>query len=120
MAVLDRYLIRQIVPTFLLALSVLTFLLTINPMLDYLRLLLAKGVPLAVVGQLLLTLLPQGASLTFPMAFLTAVLMALGRTYLQAGRSDEAARAFSRIVDEFPQSVYAADARREREEARKG
>lgn len=48
------------------------------------------------------------------------VLMALGRTYLQAGRADEAARAFSRVVDEFPQSVYAADARREREEARKG
>ena len=48
------------------------------------------------------------------------VLMALGRTYLQAGRREEAARAFSRVVDEFPQSVYAADARREREEARKG
>lgn len=48
------------------------------------------------------------------------VLMALGRTYLQAGRKDEAARAFSRIVEEFPQSVYAADARREMEEARKG
>jgi LPS export ABC transporter permease LptG len=78
-AVLDRYLIRQIIPTFLLALSVLTFLLTIQPMLEHLRSLLAKGVPLATVGQLLLTLLPQGASLTFPMAFLTAVLMALGR-----------------------------------------
>lgn len=48
------------------------------------------------------------------------VLMALGRTYVKAGRPDEAARAFSRIVDEFPQSVYAADARREREEVRKG
>ena len=47
------------------------------------------------------------------------VLMALGRTYVRAGRTEEAARAFSRIVDEFPQSVYAADARREREEARK-
>lgn len=78
-AVLDRYLIRQIVPTFLIALGVLTFLLTINPMLEHLRSLLAKGVPLATVGQLLLTLLPQGASLTFPMAFLTAVLMGLGR-----------------------------------------
>ena len=39
--------------------------------------------------------------------------MALGRTYVKAGRKDEAARAFSRIVDEFPQSAYAADARRE-------
>lgn len=48
------------------------------------------------------------------------VLMALGRTYAKAGRHDEAARAFSRVVDEFPQSVYAADARREREEVRKG
>jgi TolA-binding protein len=48
------------------------------------------------------------------------VLMALGRTYARAGRADEASRAFSRIVDEFPQSVYAADARREREEAKKG
>jgi tetratricopeptide (TPR) repeat protein len=51
---------------------------------------------------------------------LDGVLMALGRTYAQAGRGEEAARAFSRIVDEFPQSVYAADARRERDEVRKG
>ena len=47
------------------------------------------------------------------------VLMALGRTYARAGRADEASRAFTRIVDEFPQSVYAADARREREETKK-
>lgn len=48
------------------------------------------------------------------------VLMALGRTYARAGRHEEAVRAFSRVVDEFPQSPYAADARREREETRKG
>jgi TolA-binding protein len=48
------------------------------------------------------------------------VLMALGRTCVRAGRAEEAARAFTRIVDEFPQSVYAADARRERDEAKKG
>jgi TolA-binding protein len=47
------------------------------------------------------------------------LLMALGRTYARAGRHDEAARAFARVVDEFPQSPYAADARREREETRK-
>ena len=41
------------------------------------------------------------------------VLMQLGRTYARAGRSEEAARAFNRIVEEFPDSVYAADARRE-------
>lgn len=48
------------------------------------------------------------------------LLMALGRTYALAGRHEEAARAFSRVVDEFPQSPYAAEARREREETRKG
>lgn len=48
------------------------------------------------------------------------VLMSLGRTYVRAGRRSDAAQAFSRIVDEFPQSPYAADARREMEEARKG
>ena len=30
------------------------------------------------------------------------VLMALGRACVQAGRKDEAARAFTRVVDEFP------------------
>ncbi|HXG54771.1 MAG TPA: tetratricopeptide repeat protein [Vicinamibacterales bacterium] len=51
---------------------------------------------------------------------LDGVLMELGRTYLRAGRKDEAARTFSRIVDEFPQSAYVADAKRELAEARKG
>ena len=47
------------------------------------------------------------------------VLMALGRTYAKAGRKDEATRAFSRIVEEFPQSAYVADARRAMEEVKK-
>jgi TolA-binding protein len=48
------------------------------------------------------------------------VLMQLGRAYAQAGRKEEAARAFNRVVEEFPQSLYVADARREMEEAQKG
>jgi TolA-binding protein len=48
------------------------------------------------------------------------VLMSLGRACVRAGRKDEAVRAFTRIVDEFPQSPYAADAKRELEDARKG
>lgn len=47
------------------------------------------------------------------------VLMALGRASVKAGRPDEATRAFQRVIDEFPDSVYAADARRELEESRK-
>lgn len=48
------------------------------------------------------------------------VLMELGRAYLKAGRKAEAAHAFTRVVEEFPQSLYVADARREMEEAKKG
>jgi hypothetical protein len=51
---------------------------------------------------------------------LDGVLMQLGRAHAKAGNREEAARTFSRIVDEFPLSVFAADARREMEEARKG
>src|SRR4030095_14352321 len=51
---------------------------------------------------------------------LQGVLMQLGRAYMKAGKKNEAAHAFTRVVEEFPQSVYAADARKEMEEAKKG
>ena len=47
------------------------------------------------------------------------VLMQLGRAYMKAGKKNEAAHAFTRVVEEFPQSLYAADARREMAEAKK-
>jgi TolA-binding protein len=46
------------------------------------------------------------------------ILLHLGRAYARAGKKEEATRTFTRIVDEFPQSTYAADARRELEEAK--
>jgi len=76
---LDRYIVREIVPPFLIALAVFTFLLAVQPTLDYAEQLLAKSVPLGTVGILLLTLLPQALGLTIPMAFLTGTLMAMGR-----------------------------------------
>jgi TolA-binding protein len=50
---------------------------------------------------------------------LDSVLMYLGRAYARAGKKEEAVRSFTRLVDEFPQSAYAADARRELEETKK-
>jgi TolA-binding protein len=41
------------------------------------------------------------------------VLWQLGRTYALAGRKAEALQVYRRIVDEFPESLYVADARRE-------
>ncbi|MDA1092686.1 MAG: tetratricopeptide repeat protein [Acidobacteria bacterium] len=43
------------------------------------------------------------------------VLMRLGQAYELAGRTDEARATFQRVLEEFPQSVYAANAERELE-----
>jgi LPS export ABC transporter permease LptG/LPS export ABC transporter permease LptF len=76
---IDRYLLRAVIPPFLIALGVFTFLLAINPMLEYAQRLIAKGVALPTVGILLLTLLPSSLSLTIPISFLTGLLIGLGR-----------------------------------------
>jgi outer membrane protein assembly factor BamD (BamD/ComL family) len=41
-----------------------------------------------------------------------AVLMQLGDAYQRAGRTPDAVKTFTRVVDEFPQSPYLSDARR--------
>ena len=48
------------------------------------------------------------------------LLMQLGRTYALAGKKAEALQTFSRLLDEHPQSVYAADAKREVETLKGG
>ena len=79
MKVLDRYLIRETIAPFLLALAVYTFVLAVDPMLSQAQLLLSKGVPIPTVAFMLATLLPQALGVTIPMAFLTGLLIALGR-----------------------------------------
>lgn len=79
MKTLDRYLIRETLGPFALALTLFTFLLWVQPMLKTAELLVAKGTPSGTIAYLLLTLLPQALGITVPMAFLGAVVMALGR-----------------------------------------
>jgi len=47
------------------------------------------------------------------------VLIRLGRTYLDAGKSKEAEQTFNRLVDEFPNSPFSGDARRELDQLKK-
>ena len=79
MRTLDRYVIRETVMPFLLALTVLTFLFAVNPMLDEAKELLTKGAPIGTVAYLLINLLPQALGITLPMSFLIGLLMAFGR-----------------------------------------
>lgn len=76
---LDRYLLREILPPFLLALAVFTFILQIPPIMERAEGLIAKGVPWPTVGHLMLLLLPQALGLTIPMALLVGLLIAFGR-----------------------------------------
>jgi TolA-binding protein len=47
------------------------------------------------------------------------ILMQLGRTYLEAGKRSDAQQTFNRLVEEFPESPYTSDARRELENLKK-
>ena len=79
MKILDRYLVREIVPPLLLALVGLTFVLMLPPIMQNLAQLIAKGVAWRVVLRVLVTLLPQALSVTIPMALLYGILFGLGR-----------------------------------------
>ena len=50
---------------------------------------------------------------------LDGVLMQLGRAAMQGGKTDEATRAFTRVVDEFPQSLYVAEAKEKLQQLKK-
>ncbi len=76
---IDRYVIRETIPPFLLSLVIFTFLLEIPPVMRDLEMLVAKGVSWQVAGRIVLTLIPQALGLTIPMALLTGLLIGLGR-----------------------------------------
>src|SRR5438874_3829247 len=77
--ILDRYLVREIVPPLLLALLGLTFVLMLPPIMQSLANLIAKGVAWTIIVRVLVTLLPQALSVTIPMALLYGILFGLGR-----------------------------------------
>src|SRR5688572_10492603 len=77
--ILDRYVLREILPPFLLSLLIFTFLLTLPPVMEQLERLVAKGVSWGAAGRIIVTLIRQALGLTIPMATLTGILVALGR-----------------------------------------
>lgn len=77
--ILDRYLVREVVLPFALALTVLTFILVLPPILTAGEEFIAKGVEWTVVARAMATLLPSSLSLTIPMAVLIGILVGFGR-----------------------------------------
>ena len=79
MRIIDRYVIREVIPPFLIALLVFTFVLIIPFIIDVAEQMIAKNVPPGMILRLMATLLPSTMALTVPMALLIGLLVGLGR-----------------------------------------
>ena len=79
MRIIDRYVIREVLLPFAIALLVFTFILIVPSMMQYAEEFIAKGVPTTVVLRAMATLLPSSLALSIPSALLIALLIAFGR-----------------------------------------
>ena len=79
MSIIDRYVLRQILPPMLLALLVFTFVLLIPGLIEHAEAFIAKGVSPMVVARAMLTLVPSALALTIPMSVLVGLLVAFAR-----------------------------------------
>ncbi|MDI6739607.1 MAG: LptF/LptG family permease [Candidatus Edwardsbacteria bacterium] len=79
MKILDRYLLKEQALPFLLALSLLTFILLMDKLFELINLIVVKRIPFLIVLKVFGLSLPYILAMTVPMAVLVAVLMAFGR-----------------------------------------
>ena len=77
--IIDRYLIREILPPLGLSLVLLTFILVIPPILRDAEELIVKGIAWTTFLHVLVLLLPSALSLTIPMSVLLGILIGFGR-----------------------------------------
>jgi len=76
---IDRYLLKEFIPPFFFSIIALTFILLMNELFRLIDLFVRKGLPIAIVGQILIYTLPVIISYTAPMAILVAIVMSFGR-----------------------------------------
>jgi LPS export ABC transporter permease LptG/LPS export ABC transporter permease LptF len=76
---LDRYVVREILPPTGVGLLLFTFILLLDQISQLMKILVSKGADLGTVVRAFVYLLPSIFSVTVPMAFLLGVLLAFGR-----------------------------------------
>ena len=79
LSIIDRYLIREVLPPTALGLLVFTFILLLQQIALLASVLISRGADLPTTMRLFLNLLPSIFAITLPMAFLLGVLLAFGR-----------------------------------------
>ncbi|UCC12808.1 MAG: LptF/LptG family permease [candidate division WOR-3 bacterium] len=75
----DRYFIKEFIPPFFFSIFALTFILLMDQLFRLIDLFVRKGLPFAIVGQVLVYSLPHIISYTAPMAILVGIVMSFGR-----------------------------------------
>jgi LPS export ABC transporter permease LptF/LPS export ABC transporter permease LptG len=79
LSIIDRYIIREVLPPTGLGLLVFTFILLLQQIALLASVLISRGADLGTTLRLFLNLLPSIFAITLPMAFLLGVLLAFGR-----------------------------------------
>src|SRR5258705_8851199 len=79
MRIIDRYIIREVLLPFVIALLVFTFILIVPSMMQSREAFIDKGVPTMLVLRAMATLLPSSVALSIPSALLIGLLFAFGR-----------------------------------------
>ncbi len=75
----DRYILKEIIPPFLIGVVIYSFVLLMNQILLFSELLIARGVPFRTVLDLLIYLIPSVLAFTIPMSVLMGILAGLSR-----------------------------------------
>lgn len=76
---LDRYILAEIVGPLALGFVVYTFLLLLRFLFQSAEMIIRRGLPVSIVGRLLLYTMPNIVVLTIPMSLLFGILIAVGR-----------------------------------------
>lgn len=76
---LQVYVLKEFFPPFLLSLGLFTFIMLLDKLLDLLDLIVSKGVPMRVVAEIFMLLLPSMIAVVIPMGVLAGILISVGR-----------------------------------------
>jgi lipopolysaccharide export system permease protein len=79
MKIIDRYLIRDLIPPFFLGIFIFTFVLLMSQILRLMELIVNKGVSVVTLVQLIFFLMPSILVLALPMSVFLSTLVTFGR-----------------------------------------
>jgi len=103
---INSYILKEITVPFLMGIVVLTFVLLMGRILPLMEMVINKGIPLAEILKLFLSLLPAFLVITLPLAFLLGVLVGLGR--LSADNEIVALKASGVGLSQFARPIFFA------------